>query len=172
MASNSWLCLQTKSGNENALAKQLNSLSITAYAPLYQKTVASRYGVKTTYDLPLFRSYLFTSPDYYERKTAIQLLPVALRSRVIGEIDTDFISEMQAREQGGFVLLNQAESKVAGVRPYRRGDAVMITGGSAFGYEAIFESYTSDDQRVIILANMFNRPMPMPYAIGEIALAV
>lgn len=169
---NSWLCLQTSSGNEYVLAEQLNRLGIAAYSPRYQKTVIDRYDRRHDYQMPLFRTYLFASPLYHERKSAVQLLPVRLRSRVVGDVDMEFIDYTRGRESDGFVILSRDEKKATTAREFEKGDVVMIRSGLGFGYEAIFDSYTSDEERVIILATMFNQTMRIPKLISELALAV
>jgi hypothetical protein len=39
-------------------------------------------------------------------------------------------------------------------------------------FEAVFDSYTSDDERVVILATMFNQQKLMPVSIYDLAMAV
>jgi transcription antitermination factor NusG len=169
---NNWLCLQTYSGREYELATQLNKLNIESYAPRYQKVITTSFGITIPYKMPLFRTYLFTTQSYNEKKAAVQQLPCALRSRVVGEVESDLIDELLAREVDGFIQRTAAEKKATSSKPFAQGDVVLIRSGVGFGYEAIFDSYTNDDERVIILANLFNRQVRVPKLLTELALAV
>lgn len=180
---NNWLCLKTSSGKEIKLGEQLTGLGLTVYVPQYEKVVRNKHHrfneEKDKYETveivrvmprPFFPTYLFTTPDYHNRKSAVQLLPVSLKSWVVGELDEYFIDELKSRQRGKYIVLSKDEKRVTAHRPYKKGDTVIYSGIGHF--EAIFDSYTSDDQRVVILATMFNQTKRMPVSINELALAV
>lgn len=168
--SNDWLCLRTSAGQEQRLVTALNQLQIPAYTPRFQRKV-TRFFHQVTTDFALFKTYLFASPEqYHERKAAIQLLPVRMRSYVIGELPATYLDEMREREdRDGYIVLSKQESKAAKQGKFQAGDRLVYSGLSDF--EAVFDSYTSDDQRVIILATMFNQQQRIPVDLSNIAFA-
>jgi transcription antitermination factor NusG len=158
---NKMLCLQTKSGGEYKLAEMLNRLEIEAYAPRYKKTVVSTYDVVTTYELPFFRTYLFASLEYHARKSAVNLLPVSLRSWVVGELDYSHIEEIKAHEENGFVIMVTEKARRFG--ELTDGELVKVTDGrsSFYGLQGVFDASRSDDERTTIFLTLFNQPTPV-----------
>jgi hypothetical protein len=152
------------------LARALNDLAIVAYAPCYLK-VQKVFSFVKEYERPLFPTYLFAAFDYHVRKSAVQLLPLKMKSRVVGELDDAMICELKDREDhAGHILLRQGEKAATANRPFKHGDSLVYSGMSRF--EAVFDSYTSDDERVVILATMFNQQKLMPVSIYDLAMAV
>jgi hypothetical protein len=164
-----WLCLQTMAGQEAKLAKALNDLGIDAYAPSYLKIQKVFSSIKE-YARPFFPTYLFATTAYHQRKSAVQLLPTRLKSRVIGNMEHELIEQLWQREQGGYIVLNPVEKRATVSRPFKNGDHLIYSGMANF--EAVFDSYTTDDERVIILATMFNQQKLVPVSIYDLALAV
>lgn len=166
---NSWLCLQTNAGQEQKLVTALIQLSIPAYTPRFQRQI-TRFFTPVVTEFALFKTYLFASPEeYLDRQSAVRLLPTRMKSYRVGEIPLAFVEEIRAREgKDGYIALTGAESKAVKQR-YKRGDRLIYSGLSDF--EAIFDSYTSDESRVIILATMFNQQQRIPVDSHRIAFA-
>jgi transcription antitermination factor NusG len=163
-----WICLQTKSGNEYKLAEQLNRLQIPSYAPRVKKTVKSTYGIETTYQLPFFRTYLFASFEYHNRKSAVNLLPVSLRSWVVGELDYSYLEEIKAQEVDGFVFQVKEVARQFGHLTDQ--EPVKVTDGFCpfYGLHGVFDANRSEDERVVILLNLFNQPTPVQLLRSQI----
>jgi hypothetical protein len=158
MSLKTWLCLQTATGKEYKLAEQLQALGVESYAPRYRKTYArpsTKYNpIKRAYEqvytdcrspFAFFPAYLFASPEYYERRLSIKLLPVSLKSRVIGTIEDYFIESLKEREQDGFIVT------VKDKLDFQRGDAIIINSQGFLNVEAIFLEHSPANDRIKVL---------------------
>jgi hypothetical protein len=176
--SQDWLCLQTGSGKEYKLAEQLENLGVAAYAPRYRKTYprsTNKYNpIKGEYDLvyvncfsafSFFPTYLFASPEYYERRLSIKLLPLSLKSRVIGSIDKGFIETLQERHDGeGYIIT--AKEKLG----FERGDSVIIHSEVYKGIEAIFLEHSPERDRIRILMQMLGTPREVEFRSANVRI--
>jgi hypothetical protein len=164
-----WLCLQTYGGQELVLAAALNQISVPAYAPKYQLIKKVFYSTKAV-DRPFFPTYLFASVEYYDRRASVNLLPVSMKARVVGELDEDVLDLLWEREENGYIVLSKAEREKTINRPFAKGDMVLYS-GIGTNFEAVFDSYLSDDERCIILTTMFNQQQRVPVLISDLTLA-
>jgi len=140
----SWLVVQSRSGRELAIGKTLNSLSIPAFIPCYEKKTFGEY-FRRTLIRPLFLNYFFVDLSYDElRAQASKALGVFGKLERIGTVENSFVEAIQARVGvSGFVLLND---------DIQVGSEVTITeSGPFFGRSGILSRRLSDGQRVQIL---------------------
>lgn len=150
-------------GRESVLAEALIGLGVNAYAPQYEKQIKSYYA--TYYrPQPLFPSYLFCDDGYYSRKDKLMNLPIRLRSHAIGEVEDGFIYEMREREAKGFIKLSQQREKV----PYKKGEVVRLIDYPYIGHFGVFDSALSDNERVVVLLQMFDRKTPVVFHRSQV----
>lgn len=161
MNSKTWLCLQTTTGREFKLSEHLQRFGVDAYAPRQYKTYSrpklTYNPLKRDYDrvyhnctsiFPFFPAYLFASPDYYERRLNIKLLPTSLKSRVIGTVDDSFIEELRDRELNG-IIVTAKTSLEFGV-----GESVVVNSDSFKDVDAIFLEHCPVQDRIKLLMTM------------------
>lgn len=161
-----WLCLRTTTGKEYALAQALNSFGATSYAPrwLQSKRVFSR---KTFTPRPFFPSYLFTAAEGYDAAQArIKQLPVSLRSYRVGNVDCEFVDQLQAREdESGYIVT------VKEAMPYKSGENVIITSDMFNAIEAIFLSHTPERDRIRLLMTMMGAQRQVELNYSDIQIS-
>lgn len=161
-----WLCLQTSPKREYKLADLLAGVGVAAYAPRYRKRVPTSQFSRQD-PQPLFPSYLFAEASYLDAKILIQRFPLKFKSRVVGEIDYELIEEIQSRQVGEFVVMDE-EPKVPNCR-FLKGDAVRTVGGAISG---IFDSTISGGERAIILTGFFNQRKSVEVKVCNLEFAI
>lgn len=174
-----WLCLQTTTGREFKLSEHLQQLGVDAYAPRERKTYPRARLVynplKRTYDrvyqnctsiFPFFPAYLFASPEYYERRLSVKLLPTSLKSRVIGTVDDDFIEAMRKRE-GDDGMIVTAKSRL----DFGVGESVIVNTDSFQDVEAIFLEHFPERDRVKLLLMFLGTPREVTFDCPDVRVS-
>ncbi|CAG0982615.1 MAG: hypothetical protein IAE83_01225 [Anaerolinea sp.] len=148
-----WYTLRSKPHKEIQVHDQLVNKGIETYYPFFRvKPVNPRSATIR----PFFPGYLFVHIDLDETGSSPLLwLPGAIGLVQFGDyappLPDHFIANLRSR-------IAQIES-AGGLKQsaLQKGDPVRITGGSLQGYEAVFDSHLSGDERVQVLLNILGR---------------
>src|SRR5688572_31638772 len=118
MANQNWLCLQTTSGKEYALATRLQQLGVNSYAPRYQKSYIYQQRIYNTgkgeYEyhprqrtsvFSFFPTYIFTTDDYYEGWLNAKWLIGMPKSYIVGTVEDGFVELLQERQSGDYIVM-------------------------------------------------------------------
>jgi transcriptional antiterminator RfaH len=143
-----WFIIQSKPKQEFDAEKNLRSLAIPVYLPLYAKKI-KKNRVKVERVTPLFSGYLFARFDVRESYQKVRytrgVKTVLGRNEYLWTISDEKIQDIKSRESNGLVVLRRREES------FRRGDRILIDEGDFEGWEGIFQEELPDRQRAIIM---------------------
>ncbi len=144
--SDRWYLVRTKQYKERCVQETLDSFVPETYLPIARLQVC-RWGRKIESLGALFPSYLFArfnlESTFYRVQRASGVIGLVCTGEEPAEVDPGIISEIKARAVDGIV-----EIKKEGLRP---GQSVSLMAGPLRGFEAIFDSYISGNERVAVL---------------------
>jgi len=143
-----WFIIQSKPKQEFDAERNLRSLSIPIYLPLYKKKV-KKNKVKVERIAPLFSGYLFARFDIHESYQKVRytrgVKTILGRNEYLWTLADEKIQDIRSRESDGLVVLRRREES------FRRGDRILIDEGDFEGWEGIFQEELPDRERAIIL---------------------
>lgn len=153
MSTAAWYVLQSKSHKENQVYSYLRSQGHEVFYPTLTTRSAKRPGTRVR---PYFPRYMFVHADLEEVGiSCLKWLPGAIGivqfDGVAASVPESFIYHLKRRldeiEAAGGLTFD-------GLKP---GDPIRITAGPFAGYEAIFDSRLSGEERVLVLFEMLGR---------------
>jgi transcriptional antiterminator RfaH len=146
--SNDWCIIQSKPKQEYCVEKNLKSLDINVYLPVYMKKI-KRNKTKIEKLSPLFSGYLFAQfnidESYQKVKYTRGVKSILGRNDYLWTITDEKIQAIKFREKNGVVLLRKKEDS------FHKGDRIVIDEGDFEGWEGIFQEELPDRERAIIL---------------------
>ena len=161
----SWYVLRSKPNKEAFLWEQLNSRKIECYYPCLQVQPANPRARKVK---PYFPGYVFLRANLEEvGMSTLQWMPGSIGLVSFGgepaTVPHNLINTIRNRVD----QINRAgETFLADLQ---KGQPVRIHSGPFAGYEAIFDSRLSGDERVRVLLNLLDRKqIPLELHTGQI----
>ena len=146
--SSDWCIIQSKPKQEFCAEKNLKSLGINVYLPVYLKKI-KKNKIKIDRLSPLFSGYLFAQfdiRDFYQKvKYTKGVKSILGYNEYLWTIDDAKIQDIKSRENSGIVVLRKREDL------FRKGDRIFIDEGDFEGWEGIFQEELPDRERAIIL---------------------
>lgn len=143
-----WFIINSKPKQEFDAEKNLRSLAIPVYLPVYGKKI-KKNRVKVERVTPLFSGYLFARFDirdsYQKVRYTRGVKTILGYNEYLWTISDDKIKDIQSRESNGLVVLRKREES------FRRGDRILIDEGDFEGWEGIFQEELPDRERAIIM---------------------
>jgi transcriptional antiterminator RfaH len=143
-----WFIIQSKPKQEFDAEKNLRSLAIPVYLPLYKKKI-KKNKVKVERIAPLFSGYLFARFDIRESYQKVRytrgVKTILGRNEYLWTLADEKIQDIRSRECNGLVVLRRREEI------FRQGDRILIDEGDFEGWEGIFQEELPDRERAIIL---------------------
>jgi transcriptional antiterminator RfaH len=161
-----WYVLRSKPNREELLYEQLNLRGIETFYPRIQVRVVNPRARRIK---PYFPSYLFVNIDLARiGETTLQWIPGTTGLVTFGGepayVPDNLIYTIRRRVE---------EIDTAGgelLKTFKSGDSVLIQDGPFKGYEAIFDSRISGNERVRVLLQLFqSRYVPLNLRSGQIA---
>jgi transcriptional antiterminator RfaH len=143
-----WFIVNSKPKQEFDAERNLRTLGIDVYLPVYNKKV-KKDRVKVDRISPLFSGYLFARFDLHESYQKVRYTRGV--KCLLGCSDTlwtladEKIQDIKSRENGGVVVLRRREER------FRQGDRIRIDEGDFEGWEGIFQEELPDRERAMIL---------------------
>lgn len=150
-----WYLIKTKPGKERWVRDQLANQLPEVFLPMLE-TRTRRLKKTAMLLVALFPGYLFAQLD---RK--LQYMQVRYTHGVHGFVCAGYepivvsariVEEIQQRCHNGVVTIPQ--------KPFAKGDRLVITDGPFRGFEAIFQHYFSDADRIALLLGAIYSPGP------------
>jgi len=145
---NSWFIVNTKPKQEFTAEKNLSSLGIPVYLPVYNKKI-KKHKEKVEVVAPLFSGYMFAQfsiGQFYHKVRYTRGVKMVLgNNEYLWTIGSDRIEDIKSREKNGIVILKKR--KVI----FTKGDKITIDEGDFEGWEGIFYEELPDRERAIIM---------------------
>jgi len=145
---NDWFIINSKPKQEFDAAKNLLTLAIEVYLPVYNKKV-KKNKLKVDCVTPLFSGYLFARFDineFYQKVRYTRGVKSLLGcNEYLWTLADDKIQDIKSRESGGLVVLRRRQEY------FRQGDRILIDDGDFEGWEGIFQEELPDRERAMIL---------------------
>lgn len=145
---NAWFIVNTKPKQEFLAEKNLRSIGIDVYLPVYKRKV-KKNKEKIEVISPLFTGYLFSrfsiDPYYQKVKFTRGVKRVLGNQDYLWTLGDDRVSDIQSREKDGIVIMKRSQEM------FRRGDRILIDEGDFDGWEGIFYEELPDRERAIIM---------------------
>jgi len=143
-----WFIVNCKPKQEFDAEKNLRTLGIDVYLPVYNKKV-KKNRVKVDRVSPLFSGYLFARFDIQESYQKVRYTR-GVKSLLgcndcLWTLPDEKIRDIQSRESNGLVQLRRREDH------FRQGDRILIDEGDFEGWEGIFQEELPDRERAMIL---------------------
>jgi len=143
-----WCVIQSKPKQEFCAEKNLRTLAIDVYLPVYMKKI-KKNKIKIDQITPLFSGYLFARFNIYELYQKVKytkgVKSILGYNEYLWTIGDDKIRDIRSREDNGIVLLRKRDEL------FRKGDRIFIDEGDFEGWEGIFQEELPDRERAIIL---------------------
>jgi transcription antitermination factor NusG len=143
-----WFIINSKPKQEFDAEKNLRTLAINVYLPVYNKKI-KKNKIKVDRVTPLFSGYLFAQFDireYYQKVRYTKGVKTILGyNEYLWTIADDKIQDIKSRESNGLVVLRNREAN------FRKGDRILIDEGDFEGWEGIFQEELPDRERAIIM---------------------
>ena len=143
-----WFIVNTKPRQEFIAERNLKSLGVAVYLPIYNKKV-KKHKEKIEVTAPLFSGYLFSrfsiTEFYHKVRYTKGVKSVLGNNQYLWTIAADRILDIQSREQEGVVILKR------GGESFHRGDPILVDEGTFDGWEGIFYEELPDRERAIIM---------------------
>jgi transcriptional antiterminator RfaH len=147
-SSSDWFIICSKPKQEFDAEKNLRTLDINVYLPVYKKKI-KKNKIKIERVTPLFSGYLFAQfeiQEFYQKVKYTRGVKTILGySESLWTISDDKIQDIKSRENNGLVVLRRKESLLS------KGDRILIDEGDFEGWEGIFQEELPDQERAIIL---------------------
>lgn len=144
----SWFIVNTKPKQEFVAEKNLSTLGIPVYLPIYKKKV-KKQKEKVEMIAPLFSGYLFARFSigklYHKVRYTRGVKMVLGNNEFLWTIGNDRIDDIKSREKNGIVILKRRNDN------FVRGDRIKIDEGDFDGWEGIFYEELPDRERAIIM---------------------
>ena len=152
-----WYVLRTKPHKETAVYRLLKSREITVFYPTIKVDPVNPRSSRTR---PYFPGYMFVQADLSEiGRNTLEWLPgshglvafggepAAVSPHLVETIKTEAVTHQKQQQEK---------------KRFHAGDKVRIVGGPLAGYEAIFDTELSGQQRVqVLLTYLHNQPKPV-----------
>lgn len=143
-----WCIIHSKPKQEFCAEKNLKSLDINVYLPVYMKKI-KKNKIKIDCISPLFSGYLFAQfniYDFYQKvKYTKGVKSILGYNEYLWTIADAKIQDIKFREDNGIVLLRKREDS------FHKGDRIFIDEGDFEGWEGIFQEELPDRERAIIM---------------------
>jgi len=143
-----WCVIHSKPKQEFCAEKNLKSLEIDVYLPVYLKKI-KKNKIKIDRITPLFSGYLFARFNIYDLYQKVKYTKgvknILGYNEYLWTIGNDKIQDIKNREDNGIVLLRKREEL------FRKGDRIVIDEGDFEGWEGIFQEELPDRERAIIM---------------------
>ena len=144
----SWFIVSTKPKQEFVAERNLKSLGVDIYLPLYNKK-KKKDKQKIEVISPLFSGYLFAQfslKDLYHKVRYTRGVKAVLgSSQYLWTLPDEKIEDIRSREDNGVVVLKKREEV------FHNGDPILIDEGDFDGWEGIFFEELPDKERAIIM---------------------
>ena len=141
-----WHVLRIKTRREEIATLNLQRLGVEVFCPLIKNSKATYRGSQTV-PQPFFRGYIFCKFDIRLQYRMVNYAPgvvgVVQFGSTLACVEEEIIEEIKVRTKNGLVTLNPSS--------IRMGQVVRIQEGPLKGFEAVFESYLKDSDRVALL---------------------
>ena len=153
-----WYAIRSKPNKENFLAQQLESSGIDVFFPYIRVTPVNPRSRKIR---PYFPNYLFVHVDLeMVQVSTLHWMPGASGIVSFGGEPASVPDFLIVAVQKQVDLLNASSRDL--VNDLHAGDTVTIQDGPFAGYEAIFDTRLSGQDRVRVLLNLLQkRQMPL-----------
>jgi transcriptional antiterminator RfaH len=143
-----WCVIHSKPKQEFCAEKNLKTLAIDVYLPVYMKKI-KKNKIKIDQISPLFSGYLFARFNIYDMYQKVKytkgVKSILGYNEYLWTIGDDKIRDIKGREDNGIVLLRKHDEL------FRKGDRIVIDEGDFEGWEGIFQEELPDRERAIIL---------------------
>jgi len=167
-----WLLAQTITGKEAKLDKALQRIGVESYLPKTRRRITDCNEHSYHTDRAFFPGYIFVRPDNYSG-ARLRSADLTLKCWWVdfGEgpvsIPNFYVEGIQARQdEHGYVYPDEV---TVIHESYAKGQQLRITSGSATGLDALF--VRDEDERVIVLLQMFGRMIETPLERGQVTAA-
>ncbi len=146
-----WYLVRTKAGKERWVRDQLINQLSEVFLPLWEGR-AHRWGRTVVMTAALFSGYLFARLDPQQQYFDVRYTPGVQGLVCAGQepvvVPESVVEEIQRRCVNGLVKITE--------KHFDKGDRLLITDGPFRGFEAIFERYLSNADRIAILLSAIN----------------
>lgn len=143
-----WFIVNTKPKQEFIAEKNLTSLGVPVYLPVYNKKI-KKHKEKIEVIAPLFSGYLFAQFSigelYHKVRYTRGVKMVLGNNEYLWTIGSDRIEDIKSREKDGVVILKKRKEI------FSKGDKITIDEGDFEGWEGIFYEELPDRERAIIM---------------------
>ena len=143
-----WFIISSKPKQEFDAERNLRTLDIPVYLPVYNKKV-KKNRIKVDRVTPLFSGYLFAQFDIHDSYQKVRytrgVKTILGRNEYLWSIADEKIQDIKSREDNGLVRLRKREDH------FRKGDRILIDEGDFEGWEGIFQEELPDRERAIIM---------------------
>jgi len=143
-----WFIVNSKPKQEFDAEKNLRTLGIDVYLPVYNKKI-KKNRVKVDRIAPLFSGYLFARFDIRESYQKVRythgVKTILGCNEYLWTLADEKILDIKSREADGVVVLRRREDH------FRQGDRILIDEGDFEGWEGIFQEELPDRERAMIL---------------------
>jgi len=141
-----WYVLHVKPRREEIAILNLQRLGVEVFCPLIKNSKATYRG-RQTVSQPFFPGYIFCKFDMRLQYRMVNYAPgvvgVVRFGSTLACVEEEIIEEIKVRTKNGLVTLNPSSITM--------GQVVRIQEGPLKGFEAVFESYLKDSDRVSLL---------------------
>jgi transcriptional antiterminator RfaH len=161
-----WYVLRSKSRKEEVLAQHVAGLGFEVFYPQIPTQPVNPRARKSA---PYFPGYLFVHVAIAQVGVSIfQWMPHAVGLVCFDSIPSDvpdvLITELQS------CIHELTHTQRAAVRQLQKGDRITIRSGAFAGYEALFDTRLSGNNRVRVLLELLgNRMIPIELQVEQIA---
>jgi len=142
-----WYVLHIKPRREKIVILNLQRLGVEALCPLIKDSKAPSYRGSQNVPQPLFPGYIFCKFDirlqYRMVNYASGVVGVVRFGSTLACVEEEIIESIKVRTKNGLVTLTPSSITT--------GQVVRIHEGPLKGFEAVFESYLKDSDRVSLL---------------------
>lgn len=143
-----WFIINTKPKQEFVAEKNLKSLGVIVYLPVYKKKI-KKDKKKVEVISSLFSGYLFAKfsvNQYYHKVRYTRGVKLVLgNNEYLWTIENGKIKDIKSRERSGVVVLKRRKNN------FKKGDNILIDEGDFDGWEGIFFEELPDKERAIIM---------------------
>lgn len=141
-----WYVLHIKPRREKIAILNLQRLGVEAFSPFIKNSKATYRGRETA-PQPFFPGYIFCKFDlrlqYRMVNYSSGVVRVVRFGSTLAYVEEEIIESIKERTENGLVKLNPSSITM--------GQVVRIQEGPLKGFEAVFESYLKDSDRVAVL---------------------
>ncbi|MBS0252943.1 MAG: transcriptional activator RfaH [Proteobacteria bacterium] len=161
-----WIAVSAHPNREHTAEMHLRNQGYEVYVPVLRKQIRHARQVREVLR-PLFPGYLFVCLTHSTMRWRPILSTVGVRSVVsMGEapctVSSAFIDELKSRETNGVIVRSAAAPKV--------GDTIRVAYGALDGLAGKIIALSEND-RIVVLMNLLNRPVrvTVPGALLSVA---